>query len=140
METSFYIIKPHSLIFREIIREMIEGVGLIITDYKKVVLPYWALEIVYSDMRENYRSAIFQAYSDVTVEAGLVSGKNAISTLLQIAGTELDPADCAPESIRFKFGEREPIMINGIKYYKNVIHRSRDMMEAEKDTRVFHML
>ena len=140
LETSFYIIKPHGLVFLEEVRAMIEGGGLIISDRKRLVMPRWALEIIYSDLPKRYRNAVFKPLVDAFVEAGLVVGENAISMLLQIAGTELDPVDCAPESIRFKFGGRKPLMIDDVRYYTNIIHRSRNRAEAKKDVKVFHML
>lgn len=140
LKTSFYIIKPHGLVFLEEVRAMIEGGGLIISESKRIVMPHWALEIIYSDLPERYRSAVFQPFVDTFVEAGLVVGKNAIDMFLQIAGTELDPVDCAPESIRSKFGGRKPLMIDGVRCFKNIIHRSRNREEAEQDVKVFRML
>lgn len=140
VETSFYIIKPHGLVFLEEVLAIIEGGGLIISESKRLVMPHWALEIIYSDLPERYRSAVFKPFVDTFVQAGLVVGKNAIDTLLQIAGTEIDPVDCAPESIRSKFGGRKPLMIDGVRYYENIIHRSRNRGEAGKDVKVFHML
>lgn len=140
LETSFYFIKPHGLVFLEEVRAMIEGGGLIISERKRLVMPHWALEIIYSDLPERYRGAVFQPFVGAFVEAGLVVGESAISNLLQIAGAEIDPVDCSPESIRFKFGEREPFMIDGVRCYRNIIHRSRDREEAKKDVEVFRML
>lgn len=140
LETSFYIIKPHGLVFLEEVRAMIEGGGLIISENKRIVMPHWALEIIYSDLPKRYRSSVFKPFANAFAEVGLVVGENAIHTLLHIAGTELDPVGCAPESIRFKLGERKPLMIDGVRCYKNVIHRSRDRAEAEKDVKVFRML
>ncbi|MCX6713844.1 MAG: hypothetical protein NTV48_01945 [Candidatus Vogelbacteria bacterium] len=140
LETSFFIIKPHGLIFLEEVRAMIESSGLIIAESKRLILPQWALEIIYSDLPERYRGAVFQPFADAFVETGLVVGENAIGTLLQIAGAELDPVDCAPESIRAKFGGRKPLMIDGVRCYRNIIHRSRDRVEAKKDVGVFRML
>lgn len=140
LETSFYMIKPHGLAFLEEVREMIRGSGLIISETKRVVMPRWALEVVYSDLPEKYRNSVFSPFINAFVEVGLVAGKDAVNTLLQIAGTEIDPVDCAPESIRFKFGARKPVMIDGVRYYKNIIHRSRNIEEAEKDVKVFHVL
>lgn len=140
LEISFFIIKPHGLVFIEEVRAMIKGGGLIISESKRLVIPRWALEVIYSDLPERYRSAVFKPFVDAFVETGLVVGKNAIDTLLQIAGTEIDPVDCAPESMRSKFGRQEPLMIDGVRYYENIIHRSRSREEAEKDVKVFHML
>lgn len=140
METSFYIIKPHGLVFREEVRAMIEGAGLIITESKKLVMHEWALEIVYSDLPEKYRKAVFRPFKDALVEVGLVKGESAIETLLQITGTELDPVDCNPGSIRFKFGGCKPSMIDGVRCYTNIIHRPRNKTEAEIGIKVFRML
>lgn len=140
LETSFYIIKPHGLVFLKEVRAMIEGGGLIISEVKRVVVPRWALEIIYSDLPERYRNSVFKPFVNAFVEAGLVVGENAINTLLQIAGTEIDPIDCAPESIRFKFGARKPLVIDDVRCYKNIIHRSRNREEAEKDVKMFHVL
>ncbi len=140
METSFYIIKPHGLMFRDKIRAMIEAGGLIITESKRLVLPDWALKIIYSDLPEKYRDAVFQSYKGAFVEVGLVIGEDAIDKLLRIAGTELDPVDCAHGTIRSTFGGREPFIIDGVRCYANIIHRSRNKMEAEKDIEIFHAL
>lgn len=140
LETSFYIIKPHGLLFIKEVRAMIENGGLIISENKRLIIPRWALEIIYSDLPERYRNAVFKPFADAFVEVGLVIGEDAINALLQIAGTELNPVHCAKESIRSKFGESNPIMIDGVRYYKNIIHRSRNLTEAKKDVEVFHML
>ena len=140
METSFYIIKPHGSVFRKEIHTMIQVNGLIISETKNLVLPVWALKIIYSDLLEKYHNAVFQLYKNMAAEAGLVIGRDAINKLLQIVGTERDPVDCAPNSIRFTFGGREPLMIDGVRCYTNIIHQSRNKMEAEKEIRVFHAL
>ncbi len=140
METSYYVIKPHGLVFREIVRAMIEGVGLIITESKELVMHRCVLENIYSDLPEKYRDAVFRLFEEKSVEMGLVIGENAIDNLLQITGTELDPVDCAPSSIRFKFGGHEPLMIGGVQCYTNIIHRPRNKTEAERGIMIFRKL
>lgn len=140
METSFYIIKPHGLMVCEEVRAMIESAGLTITESKKLVIHRWALEIIYSDLPKKYRDAVFRPFKGVEVEVGLVTGENAVDTLLQVTGTELDPTDCAPESIRFKFGGREPFIIDGVRCYTNIIHRPRNKVEADRGVKLFRML
>jgi nucleoside diphosphate kinase len=140
METSFYIIKPHGLVFREQVRGMIEAGGLIIAENRNLILPSWALMIIYSDLPEKYRAAVFKQFASTSVEAGLVIGKDAIKILLQITGTELDPVDCARGTIRSTFGGQEPLIIDGVRCYTNIIHRSRNKIEAEKDIGVFRTL
>lgn len=140
LETSFYMIKPHGLIFIEEVKAMIEGSGLIISEVARIVMPRLALEAIYTDLPEKYRDSVFKPFVNAFVEAGLVVGRDAVNTLLQIAGTEIDPVNCAPESIRFRFGARKPIMIDGVKCYKNIIHRSRNREEAKQDVKVFRML
>ena len=140
MSLSSYIIKPHGLVFRTEIRAMIESSGLVIAESKHVILPMWALERIYYDLAEKYRSAIFRQYEGAFVEVGLVRGERAVEKLLCIAGRELDPIDCAPESIRFKFGKHEPHMVDGIRCYANVIHRPRNESEAVDGVIIFNML
>jgi len=140
LETSFYIIKPHGLAFRKEVKAMIESVGLTITESKELVMHMWALEIIYSDLPEKYRDVVFRTFKEKLVEVGLVIGENAIDKLLQITGTELDPVDCAPGSVRFKFGGRELFMIEGVRCYTNIIHRPRNKTEAENGIKVFRML
>ena len=119
---------------------MIESVGLTITESKELVMHMWALEIIYSDLPEKYRDVVFRTFKEKLVEVGLVIGENAIDKLLQITGTELDPVDCAPGSVRFKFGGRELFMIEGVRCYTNIIHRPRNKTEAENGIKVFRML
>lgn len=140
MSESSYIIKPHGLMFCEEIRVMIEAGGLVITESKRIILPQWALKKIYYDLAEKYRNAVFRQYAGMLVEAGLVSGENAVEKLLRIAGTELDPIDCAPGSIRFKFGSREPFFVDGVRCYDNIIHRSRNESEATEGVKIFHAL
>ena len=140
MSASSYIIKPHGLIFHEEIRAMIEASGLIIIESKRVVLPEWALKRIYYDLAEKYRNAVFRQYTDAIIEVGLVSGENAIEKLFYVAGTELDPIDCAPGSIRFKFGGREPFIVDGIRCYDNIIHRPRNESEAAEGIEIFYTL
>lgn len=140
METSYYIIKPHGMVFREKVRKMIEGAGLVIAESKIVVMDGRALEIIYSDLDERFRRVVFQLFRNTPVEMALVTGKNAIDALLEIAGTELDPVDCAPNSIRFMLGGRRPLMIDGVRCYVNIIHRPRNQSEAEKGIELFRIL
>lgn len=140
METSFYIIKPHGMVFRGTVRAMIEDVGLVIAESKIIVMNEWALEIIYSDLLKKYRKAVFQPFKGAFVEMTLVKGKDATDLLLQIAGAELDPVDCAPESIRFKLGGQKPFMIDGVRCYLNIIHRPRNKMEAKKGIELFRIL
>ena len=119
---------------------MIEAGGLIIVENKNLILPNWALNIIYSDLPERYKDAVFKLFKNAFVEVGLVIGEDAINKLFKITGTELDPVDCAPGSIRSRFGGREPFIIDGVRCYTNIIHRSRNKMEAEKDIEVFFTL
>ena len=140
METSFYIIKPHGLMIRKKVVAMIKAGGLTIIEKKSLILPDWALKIIYSDLPEKYSDVVFQPFKNACSEVGLVVGEDAINKLLKITGTELDPTDCAYGTIRHEFGGREPFMIDGVRCYTNIIHRSRDKIEAKKDIDVFRAL
>ena len=126
--------------FREEVRAMIESASLVITEYKTLVMNERGLEIIYSDLPKKYRRVVFQPFKNASVEMALVAGENATDTLLKIAGTELDPIDCTPESIRFKLGGREPFVIDGVRWYVNIIHRPRNKVESERGVELFRTL
>ncbi len=137
MKMSFYIIKPHGLMYRSEARAMIINAGLCITESKEVILPKWTLEIIYSDLPEKYREVVFRPFIKSMVEIGLVMGEDAVSRLLEVAGREIDPADCEPGSIRFQWGCKGHVMVDGVKCYSNIIHRPRNIREAESFIKIF---
>jgi nucleoside diphosphate kinase len=126
--------------FRKEIRETIEASGLVITESKQLTLPKWALKKIYDDLPDKYCDAVFRQYAGMLIEAGLVSGENAVEKLLKVVGTELDPVDCAPGSIRFRLGGKKPFIVDGVRCYFNIIHRPRNEAEAEKDIAIFRLL
>ncbi len=139
-EISFYMIKPHALVMRAEVVERIEQSGLTIVESKLVALGVAALEIIYADLTPQWRSGVFHQYVDKPVEVGIVKGTNAITALLEVSGRERNPADCLPGTIRFDLGIHEPAMVYGVRVYHNVLHRSRNTDEAEKDVAVFQQL
>jgi len=139
LETSLYVIKPEAMAYSGEIRTIIEKAGLIIIDTKVLVMPKWALKKLYPDLSEDLWSATCLAFASLA-EAGLVIGENAVATLFRLSGTATAPGDCEPESIRIRFGQKNPFIIGEVRYYANAIHRPKNQQEAENDVRLFHQL
>ena len=139
METSLYMIKPEAMVYREEIRTLIGG-HLALGKCKTVVLPEWVMQEFYTDLSEDLQQATCIAFSAGPVELGLVHGHDAISVLKWLAGDKTDPKDCRPESIRYRFGVKEPVVIGGARYFLNAIHRPTDEVEAVAHIEIFNKL
>jgi len=122
METTGYIIKPDGMTRREEIREYILKSGLEITESRILLLPKRVINILYSNVPKKIL-LIKRKYFSSEVEIGLISGKNAIDNFFLLCGTKTKPSECDPFTIRYLFGKKKPILINGIQYYLNAIHR-----------------
>jgi nucleoside diphosphate kinase len=138
MTTSLYMIKPEAMSRREEIREYI-GRHLALGEVKTVQLPNWAIEELYDDLTDDLRHATRIALSS-PVELGLVHGKGAVLKLLQLAGEKTAPEECYPESIRYRFGVHEPMIVGSARYFLNAIHRPKTPSEAALHVDLFGRL
>ncbi len=139
METTVYLIKPEGMAYKEQIRKIIERKGLAIAERKTIVLPEWAIKSIYPDLPSDLLIAT-RAMLSSPVEMGIVIGERAVQRLFILAGMETSPATCAPGSIRFLFGAKEPIIFGKIMYYANVLHRPKNHAEADRGVELFHKL
>lgn len=139
METSLYMIKPEAMVHQEKIRTLISG-HLALGERKTVVLPEWVMQEFYADLSEDLQRATCIAFSAGPVELGLVHGHDAIGVLRRLAGDKTDPKDCQPESIRYRFGVKEPVAVGGARYFLNAIHRPIDEAEAVAHIKIFNKL
>lgn len=135
---SIYMIKPEAMSRREHVRRLI-GRNLTIGQTKTIRLPDWALDELYDDLTEDLRRATRVALED-PVELGLVYGEDAIMRLLELAGDKTSPRECHPDSIRYQFGIREPMIIGGARYFLNAIHRPKTPDEAVTHVALFRRL
>lgn len=128
MDRSLYMIKPEAMPFNGEIREHI-GHSLAIVAIKSMLLPSWAIDVLYGDLAGNLRIAANIALDGI-IELGLVQGDDAVQKLLEIAGKFTKPSDCHPNSLRYIYGVWEPMKLGEAEYYKNAIHRPRTDEEA----------
>jgi nucleoside diphosphate kinase len=71
---------------------------------------------------------------------GIVEGEGAIAKLLEVVGESTDPRQCAPHTIRARFGT-EPLNWQGhFVYFQNVMHRSKTPDEVKRDIELFKAL
>lgn len=138
MSLSLYMIKPEAMMRREEIRACISR-RLVLSEVKTMRLPDWALDELYDDLTVELRSATRIALTD-SVELGLVSGEDAITELLQLAGENTSPSECHPDSIRYRFGVHQPMMLGGATYFLNAIHRPKSSAEAAAHIALFGKL
>lgn len=138
MEASLYMIKPEAMARREEIRGYI-GQHLTLGDIKTVQLPDWVMDELYDDLTDDLHRATRIALSN-PVELGLVHGENAIGKLLRLAGEKTAPGECHPESIRYRFGVREPMIVGSARYFLNAIHRPKTPSEAALHINLFRRL
>lgn len=139
MESTVYIIKPEGIPYTSQITEIFKKNKLVICAKKKLVLPIWAIETLYPDLNDELRIITISMFNSL-IEIGLIKGDGVIQRLLTTAGRETSPGNCDQESIRFLFGNHQPIILGQTKYYANTIHRSKNLSEAEKDTKLFRSL
>lgn len=121
------------------IREIINKDGLIIVRKKILLLPEWAIDILYPKLSLDLKIITITMLA-TPVEIGFVRGNEAVKRLLILSGNDVDPARCDSESIRFRFGKRNAIMFGATAYYANAIHRPRNKAESERDIALFHRL
>lgn len=122
-EFTSYVIKPNGMLHRYKIKHLIIGSGLEITDSKILLLSEQDIRNLYSDVPEDILVAKIIFFSNFPVEVGILKGENAIEIFHTLCGSNTIPSLCEPGSIRHTFGCKEPIIVAGIDYYLNVIHR-----------------
>jgi nucleoside diphosphate kinase len=132
------MIKPEAMFHREDVRKLI-GHYLNLGEMKTMRLPDWAMDELYDDLTEDLRRATRVALEN-PVELGLVHGEDAVMRLLQLAGDKTSPRECHPDSIRYRFGIREPMVVGSARYFLNAIHRPKTSDEAAAHIALFHRL
>jgi nucleoside diphosphate kinase len=140
MERSVYIIKPEAVAHRERIRALIQQAGLRVVAHKLMVLPQHALDLLYSGMDDDLHAATLHYFGIGPSEIGIVEGENAISRLNQLVGADVNPMRCAPDTIRGRYGFKNPVKWRTAVYFLNGLHRSKNADEANRDMELFNIL
>lgn len=142
-DRSFFIIKPDSLIHKHEIIYLIYS-QISITALYNVKLTKRMLLDLYPEadqlemyIREKEYNLINKESTDVVI--GIVDGRNAIKKLIRIAGEKINPAECSPETIRYKFGKHAPVEFNNLLIYLNSIHRPKNRNELMDGLRFIYI-
>lgn len=135
MQTSFFCIRPHAFEHRQAIKQAIRDTGM-------EIIASTVTWLTLDDIRSMYGHEEPSAYFDASchfmtrgfVEAGVVSGFNAIHRLVGLVGNSHIPQENARETLRARFGSSDPVALGGCKYYLNPMHRSTNQQEADIET------
>jgi nucleoside diphosphate kinase len=126
MEKSVFIIKPEGMKHHAEIFQMFGDAGLTIVSMAPVSLTERALAQLYPDLLEE-NGELWQAtvarMKNQQCLMGIVEGEDAIVKLLNLSGRETDPRQCAPHSIRARFGTK-PL---DLKHLQQHPHQNRMM-------------
>lgn len=123
MAESGYVIKPEAFAFRVLIRERLSRAGLRVTSYTTAKLTREDVRGLYPAARPDVLAALEVAMCRGDVEVGLLDADDVTARLLLVAGAELAPGKCNPETIRRDFGQPTPEIILGKEVFLNAFHR-----------------
>lgn len=145
LEESVYIIKPEGMPNCDAIRNVITNAGLFIRDFFIMELPEWAVAELYPDLSNDKRNELWKLTRQHLVghrcEIGIVAAENAVEKLVAVCGAETNPIRCGTQTIRSVFSHAPPVTLaDGRMYWKNVIHRSKNLEEARRDMRITQTL
>lgn len=137
-EQTFFCIRPYIFEKRDVIKKMISTKGLNIKKSKITWLTEKDLRIMYGHEEPSiYFDACIHFMAQGFVEVGIIEGKDVISKLVKLSSTTHIPSESHADTIRNMFGKKNPIDFNGLSYYLNPLHRSRNQAEAKKEINLF---
>lgn len=125
---------------------MIHDAGLVVERVAPVErLPIPVLETLYLNsplITERIWQRTVEYMTKGPCEIGIVTGKNALSVLVEISGDSANPRKCLPGTVRHTFGcQYPPILLDeGYYYYRNIIHRPKTHTELLHDLAVIAQL
>ena len=137
MNRSLYVIKPEAMLVRDRIRNLIFRAGLKILRTAELVVPGTMLDLLYTDLTSDLRTATQMFMGRAACEIGEVEGEDAVNRLLVVCGHFTDPSKCDAQSIRGLFGIRQAERVGSAVYFKNAIHRPKTHAEAKRDLLLF---
>jgi nucleoside diphosphate kinase len=140
-DMAIFVIKPDAFPFRDAIVERVGESGLsVVSRNVKELTERFVVGAMYDPKEipapviEATKRHMLSGPSEIV----LVKGDDAVRKLLAMVGVKTNPALCDPDSIRYIYGNHVPEELGeGLQYYRNAAHRSRDAAEAEKDLKNF---
>lgn len=139
MQKTFFIIKPEAFAEREKMKAFIESHSDLRVEKSAVmVLQDDDIKSLYlDDIGTDLQVAAKRHLVGRWVEAGVVSGENAIDEFIRLCGMHPDGRLCGEGTIRRVFGKKDIIMYGDTTYFLNAIHKS-SRKEAESSVRWFY--
>jgi nucleoside diphosphate kinase len=140
-DMAIFVIKPDAFPFRNAIVERVGESGLsVVSRNVKELTEQFVIGAMYdpkgvpAPVIEATKRHLLSGPSEIV----LVKGDDAVRKLLAMVGVKTNPALCDPDSIRYIYGDHVPEELGeGLQYYRNAAHRSRDEAEAKKDLKNF---
>jgi nucleoside diphosphate kinase len=137
-----FVIKPDAFKSRDNIIKRIEGSGLYIVRKKIIKLPdEFVIGKMYDpdEIPKEIQEETLKHFNEGRSEVVLVKGDaDIIQKVLAETGMKTNPALCEDDTIRYIYGDHVPVELgNGLKYFRNAIHRPKNEGEAKKDLENF---
>ncbi len=152
-EKTVVFIKPEAKYRRAELLEFMKEFGAI--EYcAEITLTESKLRALYPDLNEKLWTATCEHLLDKKVFAMVIKGINIVQRIFEVIGTEVDPFDCNPNSLRYLFqtwamaGDNFGLLLKSMPkicsedenfsviYYPNHLHRSRTPVEAKQQIKV----
>lgn len=137
LEKTFFMIKPEGLKYENCIEDIIlkNGFDIVYSDY--LILSGEDIDLIYASTEDPNIFCIHKSYMiNKRVKAGVLEGVDVINRFMSLCGLLPNPLDCSNNSIRYHFGA-EPLLVDGLTYYRNSIHRSSSKNDASNEVGYF---
>lgn len=134
------VIKPDAFLHRDKIIKKLKDAGLhVIKSAKRELGDGFVISRMYKDLPEDIKEETVKHFSVGPSEVILLKGgDDLLQKVVSLTGEKTNPRECDQESIRYLFGEhfgRETD--DGKTYFRNAIHRAKNIEEQDDDLRKF---
>lgn len=126
-----YIIKPDAFEHRNEIRKILSNSGLNIIKFKTWIFTKSEVESLYPKLDNKMIEIAIKHLTSGKSEIGLIEGKEVFQVLLQIGGHSTSPDECEENTIRYIFGQHEPILVGNYQYFLNAFHRTKNEEQTQ---------
>lgn len=127
------IIKPHAFEQKAAIIEALREAGIRKLDGRHFLFGEKVVSALYSNMGEASQKDIVEYFGDKQAYALLVEAPS-VDCVLEVTGDEGDPARCALNTIRHRFGRHAPpVYVGGVEWWDNAVHRPTNDAEVHRD-------
>jgi nucleoside diphosphate kinase len=135
------VIKPDAFQKRAEILDLLREGGLsVIKHITKEVPAHFVLENIIKEIPEHIKQSAVDYFTDGYSEVVWLEGdENILDVILNLTGTETDPAKCFIGTIRYKYGKHyKPGERPENECFRNAIHRPKTNEERLKDLNSFN--